>query len=74
MLLAWLFTFPAAALVAAVMERLTRLPGGAVIVFVIAVLFSAGIFFVARAQATAPPSGGLPVTIPAAPVTSGRPR
>jgi PiT family inorganic phosphate transporter len=35
---------------------------------------SAGIFFVARAQATAPPSGGLPVTIPAAPVTSGRPR
>ena len=74
MLLAWLFTFPAAALVAAVMERLTRLPGGAVIVFVIAVLFSAGIFFVARAQATPPPSGGLPVTTPAAPVTSGRPR
>jgi inorganic phosphate transporter, PiT family len=52
---AWLFTFPAAGLVAAGMEALTRLPGGSVVVFTIAVLFSAVIFFLARTRAEAKP-------------------
>ena len=36
-LLAWVFTIPAAAFVAATMERITRLPGGAAVVLAIAV-------------------------------------
>jgi inorganic phosphate transporter, PiT family len=54
MLAAWLFTFPAAALVAAAMFTLTRLPGGTVLVFAIAVLFSAGIFLMAHRSAAEP--------------------
>jgi PiT family inorganic phosphate transporter len=65
MLIAWLFTFPAAALVAAAMFTLTRLPGGSVLVFAIAVLFSAGIFLMAQRRAAAP------ITVPATP--SGTP-
>ncbi|MBA3489099.1 MAG: inorganic phosphate transporter [Longispora sp.] len=50
MLAAWLFTFPAAGLVAAAMMTLTRLPGGTIIVFALAVLISAGIGLIARAR------------------------
>jgi PiT family inorganic phosphate transporter len=49
-LLAWVFTFPAAGLVGAAMFEVTRLPGGALIVFAIAVLFSAGIFVLVRTR------------------------
>jgi inorganic phosphate transporter, PiT family len=55
MLAAWLLTIPAAGTVAAAMMVLTRLPGGSLIVFTIAVLVSAGIGLLARAHATAPP-------------------
>jgi PiT family inorganic phosphate transporter len=54
-LAAWVFTFPAAALVAAAMMALTRLPGGSVVVLVIAVVFSAGIFVAVRTRDHAPP-------------------
>jgi PiT family inorganic phosphate transporter len=53
-LVAWLFTFPAAAVVAATMVYVTRLPGGTVIVFVLAIVFSA-IMFRARHNADAEP-------------------
>jgi PiT family inorganic phosphate transporter len=52
-LAAWVFTFPAAGLVAAGMVTLTRLPAGSVLVFIIAVVFSSGVFL-ARARADAP--------------------
>jgi PiT family inorganic phosphate transporter len=67
MLAAWLFTFPAAGLVAAAMMALTRLPGGTGIVFVIAVLFSAGIALVVRARDAAP------TPVPAAPFAPAAP-
>jgi hypothetical protein len=51
-LAAWLFTIPAAGLVSAGMETLTRRPGGSVVVFGIAVVFSAGIFYVAHTGAS----------------------
>ena len=51
-LAAWLFTFPAAGIVAAAMEYLTRLPGGTMVVFAAAVLFSA-VMFLARHRADA---------------------
>jgi PiT family inorganic phosphate transporter len=47
-LLAWFFTIPAAALVAALMETITRAPGGDVIVFVLAVIIAATAFAIAR--------------------------
>jgi PiT family inorganic phosphate transporter len=53
-LAAWVFTFPAAGLVAAAMFALTRVPGGNLVVFAIAVLFSASVFFLARTRAQAP--------------------
>jgi PiT family inorganic phosphate transporter len=43
-LLAWLFTIPAAAAVAAVMERTTRLPGGAAIVLLFAAAMAVAAF------------------------------
>jgi PiT family inorganic phosphate transporter len=70
MLLAWLFTFPAAALVAAVMEKLTHVPGGSIIVFALAVLFSAGIFLATRRRDAAPIPVP-PTPSPTAPVASG---
>jgi PiT family inorganic phosphate transporter len=49
--IAWLITLPAAGTVAAVMEYLTRLPGGEVIVFILA-LGIAAVAFLARARLT----------------------
>jgi len=43
-LVAWILTIPAAALVGAFMELVTRLPGGHVIVFVLAILIAASAF------------------------------
>ncbi len=47
-LLAWLVTIPCADAVAALMEAITRLPGGAEIVFAIAVAIGAGAYLVSR--------------------------
>jgi PiT family inorganic phosphate transporter len=47
---AWVFTIPAAGLVAAGMELLTRVPGGTAIVFLVAVVFSAGVFWLRRRE------------------------
>jgi PiT family inorganic phosphate transporter len=66
-LVAWLLTLPAAALVGAGMEYVTRLPGGHAIVFVLAVLI-AGAAFAARRWETrrlAPAAAA-----PAAPTTT----
>jgi len=43
-LVAWILTLPAAALVGAAMEVVTRLPGGHVVVFVLAILIAAAAF------------------------------
>jgi PiT family inorganic phosphate transporter len=43
-LLAWVMTVPCAALVGAVMEVLTRVPGGAAVVFILAALIAASAF------------------------------
>ena len=59
-LAAWVFTFPAAGLVGAGMEALTRVPGGALLVLGIAVVFSAVIFLSAHARTRA--RGSQPVT------------
>jgi inorganic phosphate transporter, PiT family len=50
-LLAWLMTIPCAGLVGAGMEALTRLPGGSVLVFVLAAAIAA-IAFIARSMQT----------------------
>jgi PiT family inorganic phosphate transporter len=50
-LLAWVMTIPCAALVGALMESLTRLPGGAVLVFVLAAAIAAAAF-IARSWQT----------------------
>ena len=47
-LLAWIFTIPMAGLVGAFMELVTRLPGGELIVFGLAILISAGAFLARR--------------------------
>jgi PiT family inorganic phosphate transporter len=47
-LVAWILTIPAAALVGAVMEYVTRLPEGDVVVFVLAVLISTSAFLARR--------------------------
>ena len=47
-LVAWLLTIPAAALVGAGMEHVTRLPGGHVIVFVLAILIAVAAFAARR--------------------------
>jgi PiT family inorganic phosphate transporter len=47
-LLAWVLTIPAAALVGAGMELVTRLPGGHVIVFVLAILIAVAAFAARR--------------------------
>jgi PiT family inorganic phosphate transporter len=52
---AWLFTFPAAGVVAVVMSLLTRIPGGTALVFALAVTFSA-LLFAARRRADARPA------------------
>ena len=44
-LLAWLFTIPCAALVGALLELFTRLPGGTGIAFVMMILIASGIYF-----------------------------
>jgi PiT family inorganic phosphate transporter len=49
-LVAWILTLPAAALVGAFMEYVTRLPGGHVIVFLLAVLISASAFVARRLE------------------------
>jgi inorganic phosphate transporter, PiT family len=68
-LAAWLFTFPAAGLVAAAMEELTQLPGGNIIVFAFAVLFSAAVFTLVRRRVQPPRPVPAPAPQPA--VTSG---
>jgi inorganic phosphate transporter, PiT family len=45
---AWIFTIPMAGLVGALTELVTNLPGGDLIVFVLAVLTSLGIFMARR--------------------------
>jgi PiT family inorganic phosphate transporter len=47
-LVAWIFTIPMAALVGALMELVTNLPGGELIVFILAVLTSVGAFVARR--------------------------
>jgi phosphate/sulfate permease len=47
-LLAWVVTIPCAGGVAAVMELLTRVPGGTEIVFALAVAIGAGAYLVSR--------------------------
>ena len=54
-LIAWLMTIPCAGLVGAAMQGLTRVPGGAVLVFLFGVLV-AGIAFAARARETRAPA------------------
>jgi len=49
-LLAWVMTIPCAALVGAAMETVTRLPGGAAIVFVLVALIAAASFAGRRLQ------------------------
>jgi PiT family inorganic phosphate transporter len=49
-LIAWLLTIPAAALVGALMELVTRLPGGHVIVFVLAILIATTAFTARRLE------------------------
>jgi PiT family inorganic phosphate transporter len=66
-LAAWVFTFPAAGLVAAAMFALTLLPAGPVVVFGIAVLFSAGMFIAVRRRAYATPRVAAPELAPTAP-------
>ena len=51
-LLAWVMTLPAAALVGAGMERLTRLPAGDAVVFGLAAVIATGFFGAARARQT----------------------
>jgi hypothetical protein len=46
--LAWFFTIPMAGLVGALMELVTRLPAGDLIVFVLAVVISVGAFAARR--------------------------
>jgi PiT family inorganic phosphate transporter len=46
--LAWFFTIPMAGLVGALMEVITRLPAGDLIVFVLAVVISVGAFAARR--------------------------
>ena len=57
-LVAWILTIPAAALVGAGMEYVTRLPEGDVIVFILAVLISTSAFLARRweRRRLAPPS------------------
>ena len=50
-LLAWLLTVPGAAAIGAAMELLTRVPGGAMIVFVVMIAI-AGVAFTARRAQT----------------------
>jgi len=47
-LLAWIFTIPMAGLVGASMELVTRLPGGELIVFGLAIVISATAFLARR--------------------------
>jgi PiT family inorganic phosphate transporter len=49
-LVAWVLTIPASALVGAVMEAVTRLPGGAVLVFLLAAVIAGGAFFARTLQ------------------------
>ena len=65
-LAAWLLTLPAAGAVAAGMAALTRLPAGPVVVFAVAVVFSAGIFLVRR-RVDRGPAVPAPALAPAAP-------
>jgi inorganic phosphate transporter, PiT family len=52
-LVAWVLTIPAAASIGAAMELLTRLPGGAAIVFALMAAIAAGAFGARRAQTRA---------------------
>jgi PiT family inorganic phosphate transporter len=63
-LVAWLFTIPAAALVAALMEAITRAPGGDGVVFAAAVAMALGAFGVAAgASLRRRQEGGAPVLV-----------
>jgi PiT family inorganic phosphate transporter len=62
-LIAWVLTLPAAALVAAGLERITRVPGGTPVVFVFALVFAAAVF-IARRRADAPRLIANPVAPP----------
>jgi PiT family inorganic phosphate transporter len=66
-LVAWILTIPAAALVGAFMELVTRLPGGHVIVFVLAILIAAAAFSARRFERRrlAPPPEPTAVVAPA---------
>ena len=57
-LVAWILTIPAAALVGAVMEVVTRMPKGDVVVFVLAIAIAASAFLARRweRRRLAPPS------------------
>ncbi len=50
-LTAWVMTIPCAALVGALMQEITRIPGGAIIVFVLGVLIAVTAF-AARSRQT----------------------
>ena len=63
-LVAWVMTVPSAALVGAAMESITRLPGGSVIVFLLAIAIAATAF-VARSWQTR--KAGVPEPVPVAP-------
>jgi PiT family inorganic phosphate transporter len=53
-LAAWVMTIPCAALVGAGMQLVTRVPGGAAVVFALAAVIAATAFLARRAQARAP--------------------
>lgn len=65
-LVAWFLTIPAAGTVGALMEVLTRAPGGSVIVVVLLVVLSSLAFVARRLQARAPERGGALVSPPPA--------
>jgi predicted Kef-type K+ transport protein len=65
-LVAWVMTVPSAGLVGAAMESITRLPGGAAIVFVLAIMIAATAFL-ARSWQTRRASAA--AAVPAAPPT-----
>ena len=67
-LAAWVLTFPAAGLVGAGMETLTRAPGGTFLVLGLAVVFSAAIFLSARARTHSRVSRPVTELQPASPV------
>ena len=66
-LVAWILTIPAAALVGSVMELVTRVPGGHIIVFVLAIVIAAAAFLARRRETRrlAPRRPSMPEPTPA---------